>query len=101
MQKTAVSFSENVLLSLNLTMEEIISSMRKDYAMKMYQQGKLTLGQCAEFCALDKYDFISLLAANEIPVINYDVEDFKNELQLISLANCGGVAVPGSMVVPG
>ena len=84
MQQTAITFSENVLLSLNITMEEIVASMRKDYAMKMYRQGKLSLGQCAEFCAMDKYDFISLLASNDIPVINYDIEDFEHELQSIS-----------------
>jgi predicted HTH domain antitoxin len=81
MQKTAISFSENVLLSLNMTMEEIISSMRKEYAKKMYQDGKLTLGQCAEFCGMDKYDFISLLADADIPVINYSVEELKHELE--------------------
>ncbi|GHU50901.1 hypothetical protein FACS1894200_10680 [Spirochaetia bacterium] len=85
MQQTAVSFSENLLLSLNVTMEEVVSSMRKEYAMKMYQQGKLTLGQCAEFCALTKYDFISLLASNTIPVINYDIEGFDHELQSIGV----------------
>jgi hypothetical protein len=56
MQQTAISFSDNVLLSLNMTTEEIIISMRKEYAKKMYQDGKLTLGQCAEFCDMDKYD---------------------------------------------
>jgi predicted HTH domain antitoxin len=81
MQKTAISFSENVLLSLNMTVEEIISSMRKEYAKKMYQDGKLSLGQCAEFCSTDKWDFISLLADADIPVINYSVEDLNRELE--------------------
>jgi predicted HTH domain antitoxin len=81
MQKTAISFSENVLFSLNMTMEEIISSMRKEYAKKMYQDGKLTLGQCVEFCAMDKYDFISPLADADIPVINYSVAELKHELE--------------------
>jgi predicted HTH domain antitoxin len=61
-------------------MEEIVLSMRKEYAKKMFQVGKLTLGQCAEFCSMDKYDFISLLADADIPVINYSVEDLKREL---------------------
>jgi predicted HTH domain antitoxin len=81
MQQTAIAFSNNVLQSLNMTMEEIVSSMRKEYAKKMYQAGKLTLGQCAEFCSMDKYDFISLLADADIPVINYSVEDLKRELE--------------------
>ncbi|GMO70568.1 MAG: hypothetical protein Ta2A_19180 [Treponemataceae bacterium] len=76
----AISFSDNVLFSLNMTMEEIISSMQKEYAKKMYHDGKLTLGQCAEFCNMDKYDFISFLADADIPVINYSVEDLEREL---------------------
>jgi predicted HTH domain antitoxin len=82
MQQTKLTFSENVLLSLNMTVDEIVTSMRKEYALKMYQLGKLTLGQCAEFCAMDKYDFISLLASNGIPVINYSAEDLEHELKV-------------------
>lgn len=81
MQQTQLTFSDSVLLSLNMTVDEIVTSMRKEYALKMYQQGKLTLGQCADFCAMDKYDFISLLASNDIPVINYSAEDLKHELK--------------------
>ncbi|GMO30105.1 MAG: hypothetical protein Ta2B_10980 [Termitinemataceae bacterium] len=82
MKQAKISFNENMLLSLNMTVDEIVLSMCKEYAIKMYQLGKLTLGQCAEFCAMDKHDFISLLASNDIPVINYSVEDLKCELKM-------------------
>jgi predicted HTH domain antitoxin len=86
MQKIAISFSENVLLSLNMTVDEIVLSMRKEYAMKMYQIGKLTLGQCAELCGIGLYDFTVLLAGADIPVINYSTEELDRELESLGLA---------------
>jgi predicted HTH domain antitoxin len=83
--QTSIAIPDNLLLSLNMTADETVSSMRKEYAIKMYQNGKLTLGQAAEFCATDKYEFTFLLSSASVPVINYDVDDFKNELKNIGV----------------
>jgi predicted HTH domain antitoxin len=85
MQETAISFSDDLLLSLNMSVSEIVSSMRKDYAVKLYKEGKLTLGQASEFCGVGLYDFTALLAAQNIPVINYDPEDLDRELLNIGI----------------
>jgi predicted HTH domain antitoxin len=85
MQQTAISFSDDLLLSLNMSVSEIVSSMRKEYAVKMYQEGKLTLGQAAEFCGVCLYDFNALLAVQDIPVINYEPEDLDRELESIGV----------------
>ncbi|GHU66460.1 hypothetical protein FACS189447_07350 [Spirochaetia bacterium] len=61
------------------------SSLQKEYATKMYQEGKLTLGQAAEFCGVCLYDFTVLLAAQDIPVINYDPEELDRELGSIGV----------------
>ncbi|AEF82178.1 UPF0175 family protein [Leadbettera azotonutricia] len=85
MQQAAISFSDDLLLSLNMSVGELVSSMRKEYATKMYQQGKLTLGQGAEFCGICLYDFTALLAVQDIPVINYEIEDLDRELASIGV----------------
>jgi predicted HTH domain antitoxin len=85
MQQAAITFSDDLLFSLNMSANEIVSSMRKEYAAKMYQEGKLTLGQAAEFCGLCLYDFTAFLAVQDIPVINYDPEDFDRELKNIGV----------------
>jgi predicted HTH domain antitoxin len=85
MQQAAITFSDDLLLSLNMSVNEIVSSMRKEYAAKMYQEGKLTLGQAAEFCGVCLYDFTALLAVQDIPVINYDPEDLDRELESIGV----------------
>jgi predicted HTH domain antitoxin len=85
MQQTAISFSDDLLLSLNMSVGEVISSMRQEYAAKMYQEGKLTLGQAAEFCGMCLYDFTALLAVQDIPVINYEPDDLDRELKSIGV----------------
>jgi predicted HTH domain antitoxin len=60
--------------------EETAAAMSREYAMKMFHQGKLTLVQSAELCGLDIYDFMAALSQAGIPVIDYDPQDLEKEL---------------------
>jgi predicted HTH domain antitoxin len=86
MEQVQFAIPESLLLALNMSAKEVIGSMQKEYAARMFQQGKLTLGQAAQFCGMQKFDFTSVLAAMDIPVIDYDVDDFKQELQSMGLS---------------
>jgi predicted HTH domain antitoxin len=66
---------------MNMNTDEIIASMRKEYGLKLYHKGKLTLSQSAEFSGMNVYDFMSLLALSGIPVIDYNAEELENELK--------------------
>jgi predicted HTH domain antitoxin len=57
--------------------DELMSSMRKDYGLKLFQEGKLTLSQSAEFCGMNMYDFMSLLSLSGIPVIGMPQKNWK------------------------
>jgi addiction module RelB/DinJ family antitoxin len=57
----------------------------KEYAVKMYAEGKLSLSQASRLCGIDLYDFTALLAASSIPVINYSTDDFEKELDSIGV----------------
>jgi predicted HTH domain antitoxin len=76
---------ENVFTALNLKPAELLDSMREEYAARMFQQGKLSLGLAAELCGMQKFDFTSVLAAKNIPVIDYDLDDFKEELNRLGV----------------
>jgi predicted HTH domain antitoxin len=53
---------------------------------KMYQEGRISLVQGKEILGLESItDFMEVLAANDTPVINYDLDDFKNELKNIGV----------------
>jgi predicted HTH domain antitoxin len=80
MQTVTIPVSEEILTAANLDTEEMAAAMSRDYAMKMFQQGKLTLMQSAELCNMNIYDFLSVLSQANIPVINYGIDGVKKEL---------------------
>lgn len=71
---------EKVLYSLNMTGEEVSRDMRQLYAARLYQQGRLSLGQAAEFCGMNKFDFPQVLSSFNIPVVDYDPAELEDEV---------------------
>lgn len=53
-------------------------------AAKLYESGKLSLGQAADMAKLTKRTFAELLADYGVSYINYSVDDLKDELDRIS-----------------
>jgi predicted HTH domain antitoxin len=80
-----VSISASLLLALNQSVNEIAAMMRQQYAMKMFQEGKLTLGQGAEFCGVSYRDFMDMLAKARIPVADYGAEELDAELSRLGV----------------
>ena len=87
MTKVTIPVSDSILTSLNMEAEEIALSMRKEFALKSFRDGKLTLAQGANFCGMNIYDFISCISQAGIPVIDYSIEDVDRELVQLN-ANC-------------
>jgi len=48
-------------------------------AVQLYAKGKLSLGKSAELANLCKYDFVKLLAQNEVGIFNWDDEEIERE----------------------
>ena len=80
MTQVTIPVSDSILTSLNMEAEEIALSMRKEFALKSFQNGKLTLAQGAVFCGLNIYDFISCISQALIPIIDYSIDDVDQEL---------------------
>lgn len=79
-----ISLPDSVLQSMNIDATEMLSDMRKEYGLKLYKTGKLTLMQAAELCGIRLYEFVSLLTLSAVPVIDYGSEDLENELKQLS-----------------
>jgi predicted HTH domain antitoxin len=75
-----ITVPDNLLFALREDENQLADSMKKEYAVRMFQDGRLTLVQAGEFCGLDIYDFTELLASRNIPVIDYSVEDLEKEI---------------------
>jgi predicted HTH domain antitoxin len=81
MAEATIRVPENLLFTLRENINSIVLSMEKEYAIKMFQESRLTLVQAADFCGLDLYDFTALLSSRHIPVIDYSVESLERELK--------------------
>lgn len=51
-------------------------------AVKLFETGKLSIGQAALLAGYSKRTFIELLSKMGVPVINYLAEDLKREISL-------------------
>ena len=50
-------------------------------AAKLYEAGKLSLGQAAEMCNMEKWDFPAVLTKFNIPYFQYSGKDLLNEFE--------------------
>ena len=87
MTQVSILVSDSILTSLNMEAEEIALSMRKEFALKSFRHGKLTLVQGASFCGMNMYDFIAFVSQSGIPIIDYSIEDVDRELAQLN-AHC-------------
>jgi len=72
---------EEILLSLRTEADEFASTMKGMAALKLYENGKLSIGQAAALAEMDELDFIRFLSKNRVSIFGsiFDItEDFKN-----------------------
>ncbi len=74
---------EDILYTLNETKNDFIKKMKLFTAMELYRMQKLSMGKASELAEMNKTDFMFELGKHEIPVINYDTDDFKDEVEWI------------------
>jgi len=73
-----VNISRELELATHMTAQEI----RRELAVQLYTQGKLSMGKTRELAEMTVYQFQCLLGSRRIPV-NYGVEDFLDDLDTI------------------
>ena len=73
------------MATLTLKIPESLAEYQNDtvrfIASKLYESGKLSLGQAAEMAGLTKRAFSELLGDYGVSYINYAVEDLKDEFE--------------------
>jgi predicted HTH domain antitoxin len=74
-------------MSSNALTIELPFSLSEDEAklflsLKLYEIGKITLGQAARLAGFSKQSFIDMLGTYKIPVINYSPGELREELGL-------------------
>ena len=83
MKTTDLNFKvpEEILYTLNESKTDFIMKMKFYTAIELYKMHKLSMGKAAELAEMNKVDFMLELHKYEIPVIDYDEDDFKEELE--------------------
>ncbi len=78
-----IKIPSHLFIALNKTEDELSKEMRLYTAIRFYQAGKLTIGKAAEFADLSRFEFENVLADNNIPISNLEIEDIKADLKRI------------------
>lgn len=70
--------------TLTLNIPDTLEVNNRDLAMlvstKLYEQGKLSLGQAAAIAGLTKRTFAELLASYEVSIFNYPATDLASDI---------------------
>ena len=69
---------DDILRAANIS----ASDLRREIAVLLFQQDKLTLGQASEFAGVSQLEFQRLLAKRRIAV-HYDTQEFKDDLDTL------------------
>ena len=69
---------DDILRAANMSAGEL----RREIALLLFQQDKLTLGQASEFASISQLEFQQLLASRHIAV-HYDAQDFTDDLDTL------------------
>ncbi len=59
-----------------------IVQWKEEFALKMYQEGKFSLGKAAQGASMTIWTFLDKLAEKRIS-LNYSIEDLKNDIETI------------------
>jgi predicted HTH domain antitoxin len=86
-----LSLSYHTIYSMTTLILQVPDSLEKDHddtvrflAAKLYESGKLSLGQAAEMAEMTKTTFADVLAAYDVSYINYSFEDVMADVARIS-----------------
>jgi predicted HTH domain antitoxin len=52
------------------------------FAVKLFEVGKVSLGQAAKIAELSKRVFLELLGRHGVPVFSYSPEELRNEVEI-------------------
>jgi len=73
-----------IILEVPDSLAEYQNDTVRFIAAKLYESGKLSLGQAADMAKLTKRTFAELLGDYNVSYINYSADDLKDELDRIS-----------------
>jgi len=79
MQAARLEIPQDLLDAARLTLEEV----RRELAVALYAQGRLSIGKAREFAGLSLWEFRQLLSVRRIPA-RYGEEELSEDLETLA-----------------
>ena len=79
-RSVTISFGDELLAGLGLSAEQFANEVKFLAAAKLYDLGRITSGQAARFCGLERVEFLLALPRIGMKVSNLGPEDAPAEL---------------------
>ena len=81
MMTVAIELPDEVFSALRRSPPEFAQQMRLAAAIHWYAQGKISQEKAALIAGLDRADFLTALAAEQVDVFEVDLNSLKRELE--------------------
>lgn len=78
-----IPYTETILASANLSPAELADIIRLAGAAKLFADGRLSLGQAAEFYGQSRIEFMDTLVNNGYSCVNLSEDDAEDELRFV------------------
>jgi predicted HTH domain antitoxin len=75
-----IEYGDEILLGLGLSPGEFAREARFLLAAKLYDLGRISSGQAARLCSLERAEFLLALPRIGVPVSNLRVDDVQAEI---------------------
>lgn len=76
-----ISYTEDILASANLSPSELADITRLAGAAKLFEDGRLTLGQAAKLYGQTRIEFMTTLVGHGYSCVNLTEDDAMDELR--------------------
>jgi predicted HTH domain antitoxin len=81
MHTASIPYNDDLLLRFGKSPDDLELEFRLLLAVKLFEIGRVTLGQAAEVAGMPKLRFMDALGELKVPVINLDPDQVADELR--------------------
>lgn len=78
--KLDVRVPKEIFQTTRISKKELEEELKKNTAMELYKEGKLSFGKAAKLAGMCHNDFLNFLGQHKISIFNYTDEEIEEEL---------------------
>ncbi len=82
--RVEMEISKDFLYAFDLSEYQISKKLKLLSSIELYREHKISLGKAAEFAEIDIISFQKELFLRDISIIDYNIEDIKDEIDLLT-----------------